>query len=331
MTMHETPEAMENTFRRARSILFVSLMVLTAVVFVPVGAADAMTSPVRVTNAGDLILTATNSRDEITVSQDGAGQFKIQIETDHGQVTEHYVDGVTRNVTFNMRGGDDTIFFDSNVRFPRNLTIRWGSGDSVLDTRSNPAIEVKGNFTVVDGSGKTSIHLDRLAVLGRTRFSLGGGEARVSLANHLYFGDFAIATSSGGWLEQFDINSVTFYRRFTATGGNSDDNIDVAGAWFWGLTRVNLRGGHDSAQFGGHTLFDGQTNVTLGSGNDLVHMETANATNPFSLRGDGGDDNVQLIGNRFTARSTFNGGGGTDRLSAQINTFDVEPRILGFE
>lgn len=331
IAMNETAEKTENPFRQAPRLLLVALMLATAVVLVPTSAAGAMTSPIRVTSAGDLTVTATNSRDEITVTQEGPDRFRVQLETDHGQVTEHFAEGVTRNVTFNMRGGNDIIYFDSDVTFPGNLTIRWGSGDSLLGTWSNRAVEVKGHFTVLDGNGKTGVHLDRLAVHGRTRLSLGGGEARVSLVNHLYFGDFTIATSSTGWLEQFDIDSVTFYRRFTANGGNNADNMYVTKAWFWNMARVSLRGGDDRLQFDAHTLFDGQTNIALGSGDDSAAIKGTTATNAFSLRGDGGDDNVQLIGNNYAARSTFNGGGGTDRLWAQINTFDLEPRILGFE
>lgn len=323
-------EAVRTLKRGVTRTVLAALLLATTVALVPAVAADAATSPIRVTGAGDLIVTGTNNpRDEISVSQNAPGTFRILVDT-AGDIAEYNVEDVTRNVTFNMRGGDDIIYLDSYIKFSGDLTIRWGSGRSSLTPRGGFRTQVEGNLTVLDGSGESRFLAENFRVRGRTRLSLGGGEAEVTIEDSRFTGDFTASISNTGQFSKFDAADAMFGRKFSVNGGNKSDTVNVANSYIAGLPKVNLRGGDDRLEIT-EALLDGRTNITLGSGDDIAYFSQATFAGVFSLRADGGDDHVTTFASNFRQRTTLNGGGGTDRIFGQTTTFAVTPRILSFE
>jgi hypothetical protein len=263
---------------------------------------------VNVSASGAMSIVGDNASNSIRITQaePGSGIFTVSGEDGtlvNGGGSYTNLRSVTRGVSINMRGGDDTVIIGAeppsetalefhNVVTPGDLEIRTGDGD---DTVRIEYAHVMDDLEIDTGSGIDHVVVEYSTVDGDADVRTDGGADTVYLEWLSVAGDLDVRTGSDG--DQVDIE-------YSDVGGN---------------TRIRTDGGADSVSVYG-SYFNQDVRVRTGDDGDFVYFTTGEGAPRTTIDGDlhidtdGGSDEVELYAVRVAGDATIRTGSGDDRV-----------------
>ena len=280
---------------------------------------EARWNPANVTASvlnGVLTLTATAGAfaDQIKISNDSTpGRLDLDgTGTTINGSTSLVVKGV-RSIVCTMKGGNDTVTFDANIR--GDITFNGGGGTNELDLDSNAWV----GGSVLYLNGTTAANDDNLSVsgfnivIGRNVIADYGEGTSQTILSGVIGGKVAITAGSGA--DIVSTNGLSLTRSLTASLGDGDnfvgvesasDNISGSGSttFLGGALFVTTGGGADTIEIGQEDSVYVLGSATLLTGNELA-----------------GGDTVKIDNTEFSANVTLDLGGGND--FAFFDTVDV--------
>lgn len=298
-----------------------------------------------VASAGNITLTGDNNSNQVTIVVTAAGitltgtdGTLIRKGARTGTTLTLNTPNVTRDVTINLRGGDDALTVNvgtANLVIGRNLKIDASAGNDTINvpnttgsitvngeltvdlgtgtdrlTTATP-ITVLGNARITGNTGNDTINLDGLNVLQHLTIETGSGDDAVALTDSLVTGNANVALSGGN--DDLDTNELTVLGATIFDAGAGDDSaLSITDSLFAGRTRFHLQSGNDQIELSSE--FQGVVEVTGGIGNDLLGIGASifRAASSFHL-GDG-DDIAFIDDAEFFGNTSFDFGDGLDLL-----------------
>jgi hypothetical protein len=234
--------------------------------------------------AGSLTITGDAQANGITLSQPAANQITITPDATtsvNGKAagTAVTLTNVTRSITVNLHGGDDSLTFNQsagNITVHGNLAISNGNGNTTVTTKTAGTantIKVTGNFSEFLGNGTEFSLFDQFTVGGNMTFDHANGDATVILgvdpANLGKFFD-----SVGGSLIVLNTNASG--QAATGNDFNALEEVNVGGNV---LVNMGFGGTNSSAEnwtsFGTEA---GGTNLVQVGGNMVINSLTGSLT-----------------------------------------------------
>ncbi len=299
---------------------------LASTVLVAVAPTSA-TANIRLTNAGDLIITGTSGSDHARIIALGDS---IEVELRSGsQVVNRYLDRVElrRDVVVNLRGGGGSVAV-VKLDVPRDLKINMGSGQNQVVYEH---VEVGRNTNVIDGSGEAHVTAVGSTVFGLATFSTGAGISHFNLRDNDWGGNFNLRIAASGRFVA-EIDNDVFLRPARLTGGNNSDSLRIRGTGteFKSTTTMDLRGGDDLLDIDGIVRF-ARTTFRTGSGADQVNIYDAIMNGNYTIDMGSGDDIGTLQSLMSHGQGTVNGGAGTGDLLGAVNLHGKTLRVRGVE
>jgi hypothetical protein len=251
---------------------------------------------------GDLMIKGDNLGNAIRIWAIGANQYRvipvnasIYGPTTINGTTEYVANGVTRDISVKMLGGDDFVhLLDGNsprLVAPRNVKLDMGAGN---DTAWVDQVQINGKLKVLGGDGNDQMPIVSSLIKGATTIDAGKGD------DALY------------------LNGSEFDGGVTATMGDGRDVV---------VDGTNAGGGQPGA------VFKGKVQITLGKGDDIVSAVTSRFLKSLSISGNAGNDTVNASLSEFDGPIIVDGGGGTDTLNFMLasNTILHKPKVSNFE
>lgn len=259
--------------------------------------------------SGLLKITGDNAANEIELAGlTTPGSLQVFIE---GNLFDDY-SGVN-SLKINLKGGNDILFI-SALSIPGNSTVKLGSGADEIDIDDVNSVGAGPNQNVVFGGAFNAVFGkdagDFLELDGGVQFNNAasfkgvadvdlkgaGTSAGIQTEDVTFFGDLTIQMSglgdSNGDVREIEFDNVNVTGKTTILGSNSLDRGFIASS-----------------------LFQGQFNISLKGGNDILDINDGLAAK-----------------NLFTANTVFDGGSGDDTIDkGPDNLFTFPENILGFE
>jgi hypothetical protein len=282
-------------------------------------------------SGGNLTVTGDGSANGIIVFQLGEGQFRVVGSNQGGAATRirqgnslanyQTVNGVTGDITIDMRGSNDRVTFSNTPAFgqvsnvPRDLTI----------------------FT---GDGQDNVSLTRLRVGDDVRVDLGGQNDNFQISDSIVGADDGQANHNlevFGQAGEDDIlifnnqNEVLVRGDATINTGptNEDDEVTLHQLHVLDDLEVLTFGGGDDVFVWDCQINDDLT-VDTGEGRDSAVISQSSADVIFARMG--GDRDYLEIVNSSARSANLNGGTGSDDWLDLLSTqFTEEPDTFLFE
>ncbi len=225
----------------------------------------------------------------------------------------------TGSLTINAHNGNDSINVTNNAvgsGILGNTTVLTATGnDSVsIGDSGNGQMIFGGNVVVAKGSGTDLVQIGKSFTSIRGSLSITGGDS-ITLSSVLAQGGTSLQDGGIGTSSMTIVGPAIFGKYLNITGGASGSDF---------LTI-------DDAPF---IVVNGNTNITLGAGNDtfIVDVDTTfNGNFNYVELGSGSDSvNVMspLVGTtKFNGNASFNLGNGTDTFTLAAGTTTISGNL----
>lgn len=296
------------------------LVALTLVVatLASIGTAPASAAPrVRVSGAGDLVISGTNADDTVSIWGDPPTQLVVRVQSNDSDVIYRF-GNIARDIVINTRSGNDTIRL-ADFGVPRDLRINVSSGTNTLHVEDS---SIGRDVRVVDGAGPAYLSFDDVDVHRNSQFTLGAGTHQMEFDSTSWTGSQRIATSSRGQL-QVHMARTDIRGPFTLIGGSLGDRIEVLESSAFGHNvTFDLKGGHDILILDrfNTTASARLLRVKAGSGEDGVYLRNGGLNGSFNIDLGAGNDRGGMLNMDLGNPGLVNGGPGQDRYPMEAVT-----------
>lgn len=306
---------------------------------------------------GILDIIGDNDDNRVTLCQnpDDSEEFSLIIIIDTNNFRVETRTGVTKDVRFNMRGGDDVVqingeaappadcddiypppapdqpvgangvcitgdhecHHDPEMLFPRDLRVLLGSGSNTLNGYDFGVVD---DLTVRGGSGFEVVGLRYVNIWDRADLNVLSGGSTVRISNS-YFGRSSIRSSTG--LDFLNFDRTDLGNRPIITTGSSDDRVSGHRISAEGRFTINTGGGADRL-----SLFRRGCHDVCGLGD---HEEAPYQLNVIM----GAQNDTTEIGFELVQGDRLNGGSGNGDQLLTENVVGINavggPTINGYE
>lgn len=313
-----------------------------------------------VNSSGDLIVTGDSGDNGIFLRLDYSSS-QIQIEslfdkptTINGQEGPVLLPAIGRNVIFDLKGGDDSVYFGDYRTWDiaGRISADLGSGN---DDIGFAAVKVFGDVSVVGGSGKDQLSIgfgsevlgainaemgsdkDWVVLadsqLGATNVDMGAGDDSLHVEDSVLA---ALAASLGSGNDKVIINdlscgcdpnptptgtNVTLHGRSIIELGEGNDRlISFATLELQGKLNVTGGNGNDSLRF--DSIDDNAAAgivFELGAGDNTLGLKQLNSLGNLDIVGGTGSDDVSISNAKARNLNVETSSGG-DKISVQAST-----------
>ena len=312
----------------------------------------------------DLNITGDNLGNTISVESFGAG--KVQVRgfgtSINGSPDAVKVFSVSGSINIHMNAGADVVRV-TNLVIRDNLNVDLGAGNNEIllgqsasgdnirfgGTPSGP-LYVQDNLSVIGNTANDRVFQSNLHVSGVGTVSLGDGNDTVQLdrpagstANVEYGGLFQVflgvgadslsinglvvddnmVVTDGANSASISITNMDVHGSLTMTTANFADSIGIQNTNVRNTLTVNSQGGYDSLSI---SAIADHLNINAGSGNDDVHVSSANVKVLNAVMGSGADQ-LDLLSD--TTDQVFAFGGDGDDLFLVRNTRAIDAIFNG--
>jgi hypothetical protein len=241
--------------------------------------------------------------------------------------------GTIRNLTVNLKGGDDSIevFADAAVTVAGNIRVNTGAGnDQVYVSTDSHVIDVKGSVSIATGAGNdalTVVDFDKFGIaltsadLFRTieNDTAAAGNQNLRIGKDLHIG-------MGGGNDVVALLGVETKRDVRIHSGLGQSDITILS---------NIRAGRNLSLISGddtalrNVTVGRKLTVSSGAGNDRVLVENLTAAVANVHLGGGKDQLAIGTGVTVTGKATIRGGLGTDNIASASPIAGA--KVKGFE
>ena len=232
------------------------------------------------------------------------------------------IDGTLKNSTIITVDGEDTVNINAGATID-NININTGADKDTVNINTSITATVQSNIVTEDGSD--TVNIKSGITLTNVNVDMGAGEDKIKI--------------NDGKLNSTD--RITFKGSTLSTGSDTaaDDNdkITISNATFMESSpgkrsNVYTKNGDDIVTVKDGTIFQDNSLITTGRGNDRVYLESGVQFNKATVWADDGDDEIHINGAEFNGPRGIggvSGGAGNDKIFINDGTKFTGGSILG--
>ena len=232
------------------------------------------------------------------------------------------IDGTLKNSTIITVDGEDTVNINTGATID-NISINTGVNNDTVNINTNITATAQSNIVTEDGSD--TVNIKSGITLTNVNIDMGAGEDKIKI--------------NDGKLNSTD--RIIFKGSTLSTGSDTaaDDNdkITISNATFMESSpgkrsNVYTKNGDDIVTVKDGTIFQDNSVITTGLGNDKVYLESGVQFNKATVWADDGDDEIHINGAEFNGPRGIggvSGGAGNDKIFINDGTKFTGGSILG--
>jgi len=225
------------------------------------------------------------------------------------------------NTIIVTEGGEDVVNIDATSF--NGSTVNTGADNDTVNINTNITATAQSNIATEDGSD--TVNIKSGITLTNVNVDMGAGEDKIKI--------------NDSKLNSTD--RITFKGSTLSTGSDTaaDDNdvITISNATFMEsspgkYSNVYTKNGDDIVTVKDRTIFQDNSVITTGRGNDKVYLESGVQFNKATVWADDGDDEIYINGAEFNGPRGIggvSGGAGNDKIFINDGTKFTGGSILG--
>uniref|UniRef100_UPI00131A8F87 beta strand repeat-containing protein n=1 Tax=Campylobacter concisus TaxID=199 RepID=UPI00131A8F87 len=225
------------------------------------------------------------------------------------------------NTIIVTEGGEDVVNIDATSF--NGSTVNTGADNDTVNINTNITATAQSNIATEDGSD--TVNIKSGITLTNVNVDMGAGEDKIKI--------------NDSKLNSTD--RITFKGSTLSTGSDTaaDDNdvITISNATFMEsspgkYSNVYTKNGDDIVTVKDRTIFQDNSVITTGRGNDKVYLESGIQFNKATVWADDGDDEIYINGAEFNGPRGIggvSGGAGNDKIFINDGTKFTGGSILG--
>ncbi|WP_103628541.1 retention module-containing protein [Campylobacter concisus] len=229
------------------------------------------------------------------------------------------IDGTLKNSTIITVEGEDTVNINAGATI-NNISINTGADKDTVNVNANITADVGKQSNIMTEGGIDTINIASGVTLTRTVISTGAGEETIKINA----GKTGVA------------DRITFEGSSLDTGADKDI-VEITNTMFkkgsnGESSNLNTGDGDDKITIKEGTIFQDNSVITAGRGNDRVYLESGVQFNKAAVWADDGDDEIHVNGAEFNGPRGIggvSGGAGNDKIFINDGTKFTGGSILG--
>jgi len=232
------------------------------------------------------------------------------------------IDGTLKNSTIITVEGEDTVNINAGATID-NISINTGADKDTVNINANITATAQSNIVTEDGSDtvniKSGITLTNVNVdMGAGKDTIKINDGKLNSTDRIIFKGSTLSTGSD-------------------TAADDNDKITISNATFMESSpgkrsNVYTKNGDDIVTVKDGTIFQDDSVITTGRGNDRVYLESGVQFNKATVWADDGDDEIHINGAEFNGPGGIggvSGGAGNDKIFINNGTKFTGGSILG--
>ena len=229
------------------------------------------------------------------------------------------IDGTLKNSTIITVDGEDTVNINAGATI-NNININTGADKDTVNINANITADVGKQSNIMTEGGIDKVNIASGVTLTGTVIDTGAGEETIKIND---------GKTANGDRIVFDSSSLKT--------GADNDIVEVTNTTFMnsnnrGLSELRTEDGDDKITIKEGTIFQDNSVITAGRGNDKVYLESGVQFNKAAVWADDGDDEIHVNGAEFNGPRGIggvSGGAGNDKIFINDGTKFTGGSILG--